>query len=82
MRLGLRINVAKTKVMVVNRAESFPNFTNLVEYEEVNTFIYLGSTIESDGGSSAQILRRIALGKAAMTRLRTVHAVGTSPEGQ
>ena len=67
-RLGLRINAAKTKVMVVDRAESLPNFTALGEYEKVNTFVYLGSTIESDGGSSTEIRRRIVLGKAAMTR--------------
>ena len=47
-RLGLRINAAKTKVMVVDRAESLPNSTALGEYGKVNTFVYLGSTIESN----------------------------------
>ena len=71
-RLELRINAAKTKVMAVDRAESFPNSTDLGEYKKVNFFVYLGSSIESNGGSSAEIRRRIALRKAAVTRLRSV----------
>ncbi len=71
-RLGLRINTAKTKVMVIDRAQSLPDSTALGEYEKVNTFVYLGSTVDANGGSSAEIRRRIALGKSAMTRLRNV----------
>ena len=39
-RLGVQINATKTKVMVVDRAESLLNSTALSEYEKVNTFTY------------------------------------------
>ena len=68
-RFGLQINATKIKVMVVDRAKSLPNSMALGEYEKGNTFVYLGSAIESNGGSLAEIRRRIAPGKAAMTRL-------------
>ena len=38
-RFGFRIDWGKTKVMIVDRAESLPNSTVLGEYEKVNTFI-------------------------------------------
>ena len=71
-RFGLQIYAAKTQIMVVVRAESLPNSTAVGEYENVNTFVCLCPTIESNGGSWAEIRRRIALAKAAMTRLRNV----------
>ena len=71
-RFGHQINAAKTKVMVVYRAESLPNSTALGECKKVNTIVYLGSIIESNEGSLMEIWRRIALGKAAMTRLRNI----------
>ena len=64
-RLGLRINAMKTKVMVADRAENLPNSTALGEYEKVNTFVCLDSTVESNGGLSAEICHQIALGKEA-----------------
>ena len=44
----------------------------LNEYEKVNAFAYLGSIIEADEGSSAEIQRQITLSKLAMTRLRNI----------
>ena len=59
-RLGLGINAAKTKVMVVDRVESLLNFTALGEYEEVKIFVYLGSIIEPNGSSLTETTRRIS----------------------
>ena len=70
--LGLRINASKIKVMVVHWAKCLLVSTALSEYEKVNALVYLGSIIRADGGSSAEIQRRIALSKSAMTRLRNV----------
>ena len=70
--LGLFINVGKTKVMVVDRAGHLPESEALNEFEKVNSFMYLGSLVDADGGSAKEIRRRIALGKAAMPRLRKV----------
>ena len=49
-RLGQRINEVKTEVVVADWAKSLLNSTILGEYEKVNTFVYLGSTIEPNGG--------------------------------
>ncbi len=68
-KLELCINVSKTKAMVVDLTNCLPISTALSEYKKVNTFVYLGSasTIDTDGGSSAEIRRQITLDIAAMT---------------
>ena len=48
--LGHRINVSKTKVMVVGQAGCLPKSDVLREYENVNIFVFLGLTIEISVG--------------------------------
>ena len=62
-KLVLCINTSKTKVMMVNQAKCLPLYTALSEYEKINAFVYLDSIIKADGGSLAEIWRRIALNK-------------------
>ena len=71
-KLGLCINASKTKVIVVHWAKSLPVSTALSEYEKDYAFVYLGSIIEADGSSSAEIQRRVALSKSAMAKLLNV----------
>ena len=71
-KLGLRINASKMKAMLVDRAKYLPVSTALNKYEKVNAFVYLGFIIEADGGSLAEIRRRIALRKSFMTKLRNI----------
>lgn len=75
-RLGLHINVQKTKIMVVDRAGTLNRSADLENFERVKDFVYLGSLVESDGGSTGEIRRRVALGKSAMIRLRKVTCSG------
>ena len=65
--------MSKTKVLLVDRAKRLPVSRDLSEYKKVNTVVYLGSIIEIDGGSSAEIRYRIAPSKAAMIRLQKTY---------
>lgn len=70
--LCIRINIAKTKVMIIDQTGCLPECNALEGYEKVDSVIYLGSTIETCGGLLTEIQHRIALGKSAMTTLRNV----------
>lgn len=61
----LQINIAKTIVMDVDRAECHLVFAALVKYEAIRSFTYSDSTIKANGCSSAEIRLQIALGRAA-----------------
>ena len=71
----MRVSWAKTKLQNIGSGvHGFPsNITvdgNTVE--QVDTFIYLGSTQSSNGGSQADIMRRIALESSVMSSLQQV----------
>jgi hypothetical protein len=68
-KYALTINRNKTKVMVIDRAGVLPNINVLNGYRKVNEFIYLGSIVQTDGGSSREIRRRITFGREAVSRL-------------
>ena len=70
---GLRINRAKTKVMVVNRAKTARNSNpNIQGLEVVNSFVYLRTTITDRGGSMEEIKRRAAIVKTAVFKLTKI----------
>ena len=68
-RLGLRINEAKTKLMIIDRSESFVRTGELQHLETVSDFTYLGALINNKGGCEDEIRRRIGMAKNAMIRL-------------
>jgi len=73
--LGMRVSWAKTKLQNIGSgAHGHPsNITvdgNTVE--RVDNFIYLGGTQSSNGGSQADIMRRIALASSVMSSLQQV----------
>ncbi len=67
---GMKINVKKTKVMVISRkGGGAVNITlNGVRIEQVAKFCYLGSWITDDGRCDVEIRSRIAMAKAAFNR--------------
>ena len=68
-RLGLCINAAKTKVMVVASAE-VPQISVAGEIlEVVKSFTYLGSNISAEGDGSIEIRTRIAKARSAFDLL-------------
>ena len=70
-KFGMRINVKKTKVMVVTK--SGMNKCNLYlgekEIEQVDSFVYLGQLITNEGKNEKEILRRISIARCTFLQM-------------
>ena len=66
-KVGLKLNIQKTKIMVSNPTTSWEIDGETVE--TVSDFIFLGSKITADGDCSHEIKRRLLLGRNVMTNL-------------
>ena len=66
-KLGLKLNIKKTKIMASGPITSWE-----IDGETVSDFIFLGSKITADGDRSHEIKRRLLLGRKAMTNLDSV----------
>ena len=69
-KVGLKLNIQKTKIMTSSSITSWQMDGETVE--TVSDFIFLGSKITADGGSSHEIKRRLLLGKKVMTNLDSI----------
>ena len=69
-KIGLKLNIQKTKIM------AFCPFTSWeidgAPVETVSDFIFLGSKITADGDFSHEIKRRLLLGRKVMTNLDSI----------
>ena len=72
LRLGLRINRAKTKLMIIDRNLDLTRSNELQDLECVQEFNYLGSFICNNGSCDKEIIRRIQMSKGAMSKLEKV----------
>ena len=61
-KVGLKLNIQKTKIMA-----SGPIISWQINGETVADFIFLGSKITADGDCSHEIKRRLLLGRKVMT---------------
>ena len=69
-KVGLKLNIQKTKIMA-----SSPITSLQIDGETVETvadFIFLGSKITADGGCSHEIKRHLLLGRKAMTSVDSI----------
>ena len=66
-KVGLRLNIQKTKIMISSPTTSWEIGGKRVE--TVSDFIFLGSKITADGDCSHDIKRRLLLGRKVMTNL-------------
>ena len=66
-KVGLKLNVQKTKIMASSSITSWQIDGKTME--TVTDFIFLGSKITADGDCSHEIKRRLLLGRKAMTNL-------------
>ena len=66
-KVGLKLNIKKTKIMV-----SGPITSWWIDGETVTEFIFLGSKITADGDCSHEIKRCLLLGRKAMTNLENI----------
>ena len=69
-KVGLKLNIQKTKIMVSGPITSWQIDRETVE--TVADFIFLGSKITADGDCSHEIKRRLLLGRKAMTNLDSI----------
>ena len=66
-KVGLKLNIQKTKIMASNPIISWQIDGETVE--TVRDFIFFGSKITADDDCSHEIKRRLLLGRKAMTNL-------------
>ena len=66
-KVGLKLNIQKTKIMASSPITSWQIDGKTVE--TVSDFIFLGSKITADGDCSHELKRHLLLGRKAMTNL-------------
>ena len=66
-KVGLKLNIQKTKIMASGPITSWQ-----IDGETVANFIFLSSKITADGDCSHEIKRRLLLGRKVMTNLDSI----------
>ena len=66
-KVGLKLNIQKTKIMTSSPITSWQ-----IGGETVADFIFLGSKITADGDCSHEIKRHLLLGRKVMTHLDSI----------
>ena len=66
-KVGLKVNIQKTKIMASGPITSWQ-----IDGETVSDFIFLGSKITADGNCSHEIKRCLLLGRKAMTNIDSI----------
>ena len=69
-KVGLKLNIQKTKIMASGPITSWQIHGETVE--TVADFIFLGSKINADGDCSHEIKRRLLLGRKVFTNLDSI----------
>ena len=69
-KIGLKLNIQKTKIMTSRPITSWQ--INWETVETVRDFIFLGSKITADGDCSHDIKKCLLLGRKAMTNLDNI----------
>ena len=69
-KVGLKLNIQKTKIMASGPITSWPIDGETME--TVRDFIWGGSKTTADGGCSREIKRRLLLGRKVMTNLDSI----------
>ena len=69
-KVGLKLNVQKTKIMASSPITSWQ--IDRETMETVRDFIFLGSKISADGDCSHEMKRHLLLGRKAMTNLDSI----------
>ena len=69
-KVGLKLNIQKTKIMASGPTTSWEIYGETVE--TVSDFIFLGSKITADGDCSHEVKRHLLLGRKVMTNLDSI----------
>ena len=71
-KVGLKLNIQKTKIMASGPITSLPITTWQIDEETVTDFIFWGSKITADGDCNHELKRHLLLGRKAMTNLFSI----------
>ena len=71
-KVGLKLNIQKTKIMASGPITSWQIDGKTMEMETVTDFLFLGSKITADGACSHEIKTYLLLGRKAMTKLDSI----------
>ena len=71
-RIGLDIHPTKSQILKVNTENTTPIVLGDRPLEEVDAFTYLGSNVDKQGGTDADIRIRIGKARAAFHQLRSI----------
>ena len=69
---GLKINIAKTKVMRFNAVNNEKVVVNGDEFEDVDSFAYLRAKVTTSGGADNDIIGRLEKARAAFCKLTNI----------
>ena len=69
-KVGLKLNIQKTKIMASGPITSWEIYGETME--TVSDFIFLGSKVTADGDCSHEIKRRLLLGRKVMSNLDSI----------
>ena len=73
---GLNVHPGKTKILKINTSSNSQISINGNPLEEVDSFTYLGSIIDRDGGTDADVKARIGKARGAFIQLRNIWKSG------
>ena len=71
-KLGLKIHNEKSKLLKVNSTSTHPISIKTKALEEVDSFTYLGSIVDKQGGTDADIKIRIRKARIAFQQLKNI----------
>ena len=71
-KTGLRINLRKTELVKINTTANTPITVGGKPIKEVESFVYLGSTITKQGGTDEGVTSRIGKARGAFIMLKKV----------
>lgn len=71
-RLGLTIHKGKSKVLRVNEVNEMPIILEGEELEEVEKFTYLGSVIDKQGGTEADVKARMGKARVKFHQMKKI----------
>nr|KAG5688556.1 hypothetical protein BaRGS_010191 [Batillaria attramentaria] len=71
---GLKINRRKTELMKINTTANTPVTVGGEPIREVESFVYLGSVVDGQGGTDRDVTARIGKARAAMVMLKNIWA--------
>jgi hypothetical protein len=71
-QVGLKIHRGKTKILKINTDKQIPVTLDDEALEEVEAFTYLGSVIDKQGGTEADVKVRIGKARAVFIQLKNI----------